>query len=138
MKRKLTRCAVLPAPRAALACIYRSVPAAWTKPSLRRDVPTLHSLLEPARDVRDSHHVLDVGITLGLCQPVYGYKCEACVYRQPKSGKQDHKAEGDEVIFHGRFRNSDRCYGPPFAFTFPLAAVPVQNSDRASVTAITF
>ena len=37
------------------------------KAVLERDAPTLPSLLEPARDVRESHHVLDVGITFGLC-----------------------------------------------------------------------
>ena len=33
------------------------------KADLRRDVPTLHSLLEPARHVREGHHVLDPGMT---------------------------------------------------------------------------
>jgi hypothetical protein len=37
------------------------------KAVLETRCPDLHSLLEPARDVREGHHVLGVGITLGVC-----------------------------------------------------------------------
>jgi hypothetical protein len=35
------------------------------------------------------------------CLKVKERGCDANVQRKPKGGKQEHKAEGDKVIFHG-------------------------------------